>query len=91
MVRYIVAYGSSVSLTTVVGGLYTSASKGGSALVANTQAYTALTTSQNYLDLTLATPATTLVQNGANIYWSPTTPQGTSATVNVAIYGQSLP
>lgn len=90
-IKEIIAYNASISLTTVAGGIYSAASKGGAAVVANTQTYTALTTPQSILDLTLATPATTLYQTSANLYWSPTTPQGAAATLTIAIYGNNLP
>lgn len=90
-IRFIAAYDASTSLTTVVGGVYSAASKGGSALVANTQVYSALTTAQSILDLTLATPATTLYRTESVLFYSPTTPQGSAATVTISIYGDRLP
>jgi hypothetical protein len=89
----VTAYNASISLTTVAGGLYTAASKGGVALVANSQTYSALTTSSKFLDLTLATTsgaATTDLQTAHTLFWSPTTPQGSAATLTVAVFGINL-
>lgn len=90
IVRKIVAYNASISLTTVAGGIYTAAAKGGSVLVAATQVYSALTASTKFLDLTLQAPATTDVQSSANLYFSPTTPQGAAATVTVEVWGDQI-
>lgn len=92
----------SVSLDTAVGGFYTAASKGGVAVVANTQAYSTLTTNDanttgNYMTATLATAGSTTMFNGyaqANqisvLYLSLTTPQGAAATADVRVYCRPL-
>ena len=54
IIRRIVATNASISLTTAVGGIYTAVSKGGTAVVANSQAYSTLSASTKFLDLTLA-------------------------------------
>jgi hypothetical protein len=74
-------------MSTAVGGVYTAASKGGSALVANTQAYTGLTNALTALDLTLALPNLILAA-GTPLYLSLTTAQGAAATVDLAVFGQ---
>ena len=77
-------------MNTAVGGLYTGASKGGTAIVANTQVYTGLTNAATELALTLAVP--TLVQAPASLlYFALTTPQGTAATADIYVYGDVYP
>jgi hypothetical protein len=85
-VRRITARNASVSLTTAAGGVYTAASKGGTAIVANSQAYSGLTTSTKSLDLTLA--ANIVNPASTPIYLSLTTAQGAAATADVYVYGE---
>ena len=75
---------ASTSLTTAVGGLYTTTSKGGSAIVANSQVYSALTTAAKTLALTIAV---TDKRTEATLYLSLTTPQGGAATADLYIIG----
>lgn len=77
---------ASLSLTTAVGGVYRAASKGGTAMVANSQAYSGLTAGTLALDLTLAT-ATTVEAVATALYLSLTTAQGAAATADVFVYG----
>jgi hypothetical protein len=86
----ITAYDASVNLDTVLGGIYTAGSKGGSAIVAASQAYTALTAPAKYLDITLASPATTDYLTATSLFFSPTTPQGAAATVRIDVWGDVL-
>jgi hypothetical protein len=79
---------ASVSLTTAVGGLYTGAGKTGSALVANSQVYSALTTGLKAVDLTLALNQRDVA--GTLLYLSLTTAQGAAATADVYVYGDRL-
>jgi len=76
---------TTTNLTTAAGGIYTAASKGGSAIVASGQAYTALASTATGVDLTIAAagaqPLTTTP------YLSLTTGQGAAATVNLYIMG----
>lgn len=89
--RKIVVCNASISLTTAAGGLYTATSKGGVAIVAASQAYTALTNANKYLDLTLtATPGTDVLTVNT-IYLSLTTAQGAAATADVFLFGDPLP
>ncbi len=88
----------STSLTTAVGGVYSAASKGGVAIVANSQVFSALTSSTanttgNALSLTLSTAGNTTEFGGpaatspiTTIYLSLTTAQGAAATANVRVY-----
>lgn len=93
ILRRIVVTNASVSLTTAAGGVYTAASKGGTAVVAAAQAYSSLTTSALFLDLTLSTTSsasTTVKSSIPNLYLSLTTAQGAAATADVYVYGDIL-
>lgn len=98
LVDKIILSNPSVSLTTAAGGVYSAASKGGVAIVASGQAYSALTTNAanttgNALALTIATAGNTTAfggpSQGANaittIYLSLTTGQGAAATADVRV------
>lgn len=74
---------ASTSMTLAAGGIYPSASKGGTAVVAASQVYTALTSSTKVLNLTIAV---TDIQTGALIL-SLTTGHGSAATADLYIWG----
>jgi histidine ammonia-lyase len=79
---------ASVSLTTAAGGVYTAASKGGTAIVANSQVYTSLSAATLALDLTIAsTPGLTVQTAGLVPILSLTTAQGAAATADVYVFG----
>lgn len=83
----------SISLTTAVGGVYTAVTKGGTALVANSQVYSALTAAAKFVDLTLANSALTDLIDPAtqtHLYLNLTTAQGAAATADVYVYGVTL-
>jgi hypothetical protein len=82
----ITAANASVDLTTAAGGIYPAPAKAGTAPVANSQVYSALTTNQLAVDLTLAT-ATTVYPVGQKLYFSLTTAQGAAATADIMVYG----
>lgn len=87
----IVIDNASVSLTTAAGGFYTAASKGGVALVANTQTYSTLTAaavnaSGSAMLATIATAGQNNQLNANPIYFSLTTPQGAAATADIRVY-----
>ena len=84
----IVVTNASVSLTTAAGGIYQAASKAGTAIVANSQAYSALTAATTTLDLTLAINRTYTLNN---LYFSLTTAQGAAATADIYVYGYIIP
>lgn len=69
--------------TLAAGGLYTSASKGGSAIVGAGQAYTALSSSSTMLPLTLA--ITTSTFTATTLYLSLTTANGSAMTCDVYV------
>ena len=93
IIRRIVVANASISLTTAAGGVYTAASKGGTAVVASSQAYSSLSASTLFLDLTLSTTgsaSTTVKSSIPNLYLSLTTAQGAAATADVYVYGDIL-
>jgi hypothetical protein len=87
----------SISLTTAVGGFYTGAGKTGVTVVANSQAYSGLTThaantTGNYLIATLSTAGTTTMFQGLSgstpintLYFALTTAQGAAATADIRV------
>jgi len=79
---------ASTSLTAADGGIYTATSKGGTAIVAAAQVYTALTAATVGLDLTLAVNNTYTLDN---IYLSLTGAQGGAATADIYVFGIVLP
>lgn len=91
VVRKIVVNNASISLTTAAGGVYTAASKGGTALVAAGQVYSALTAATKFVDLTLEAVAGTDVVTATTLYLSLTTAQGAAATADIYVYGDALP
>ena len=93
VLRRIVVTNASTSLSTAAGGIYTAVSKGGTAVVAASQAYSTLTTSSLFLDLTLNTAGNaniTVKSSVPNLYLSLTTAQGSAATADVYVYGDIL-
>ena len=76
---------TTTNLTTAAGGIYTAASKGGSAIVASGQAYTALASTATGVDLTIAAAGAQPLHTTP--YLSLTTGQGAAATVNLYIMG----
>jgi hypothetical protein len=74
---------ASTNMTTAAGGFYTAASKGGTAIVAAAQVYTALINASVVLTCTIAVPANVVTP----IYLSLTTGQGAAATADVRVYG----
>lgn len=98
-IQAILATNASLPLTTAAGGIYPAGSKGGTAIVANTQVYTALTTANGLLSLTFAAGVTTTRYSSANVavvngyltlYLSLTTGQGASGTADFYLIGQDL-
>lgn len=79
---------ASISLTTAAGGIYTAASKGGTAIVASSQAYTSLSASTLVLDDTIATtPGITIWAAGTPLFLALTTAQGSAATADIYVFG----
>lgn len=88
VVTGIIATNVTVNLTTAAGGVYTGAAKGGTAIVAAGQVYTALTGSATQI-LRLTIAASPTVSNGT-IYFSLTTPQGSAATGGLFVFGRPV-
>lgn len=93
--RRIVVTNASVDLsaaTVPAGGIYTAAAKGGTAIVAAAQLYSALTTANKWLDLTIAAAALsgTDILIAATLYLSLTTAHGAAATADVYVFGEDL-
>jgi hypothetical protein len=81
----------SVSQVLSVGGVYSATSKGGVAIVANTQVYSALTgTSTQLLPLTIAAAGLVTALTVANVYFSLTTAVGSASTADVYVVGVDL-
>lgn len=83
----IIASNASTSLTLAAGGIYTTTSKGGVAVVAAAQVYSALTGATPTVALTLGN---TDVRSNAAFYLSLTTGQGGAATADLRIIGWAL-
>jgi hypothetical protein len=97
----IVVTNASISLTTAQGGFYPQSAKGGTPIVASTQAYSALTTSAGLLQATLASFGSSTRFSATNlgtilgtsliaIWFSLTTPQGVAATADIYLVGNNL-
>ena len=87
VIRRILVTNASASLTLGAGGIYTAASKGGTAVVAAGQVYSALTNSAKILDLTLAV---TDRRTEDTLYLSLTSALGSTATADIYIFGDKL-
>lgn len=79
---------ASASLTLAAGGIYTAASKGGTAVVAAAQVFSGLTGSGKSL---LPTIAVTDARAETSLFLSLTTAQGAAATADLYILGYWLP
>lgn len=80
----------SASLTTAAGGIYPTTAKGGTAIVAAVQAYTALSASTVVLSLTLAGTIATTRSTLSSVYLSLTLGQGSAATCDLYVIGIDL-
>jgi hypothetical protein len=78
------------TFTLAAGGVYPTTSKGGTALVAAVQAYTALTGATVVLGLTLAANIATTRQTINTVYLSLTTGTGSAATCDFYVIGNDL-
>jgi hypothetical protein len=86
----IIATNCTGTFTLAAGGVYPATSKGGTALVAAAQAYTALTGSSVILGLTLAATIATTRQTINTVYLSLTTGTGSAATCDFYVIGNDL-
>lgn len=78
------------TFTLAAGGVYPTTSKGGTALVAAAQAYTALTGATIVLGLTLAATIATTRYTVNSIYLSLTTGTGSAATCDFYLVGNDI-
>lgn len=85
-ITQIIVTNASASLTTAVGGIYTAAAKGGTAVVSAAQAYAALNTTTKVLNPTIQSGGGDLLSVAA-LYLSLTTAQGSAATADVYVVG----
>jgi hypothetical protein len=77
-----------VSLTTAQGGIYPAASKGGTAIVANTQAFTTATGATIVFDLTIVSGQQNILRAAGLVpILSLTTAQGAAAAGDFYLYG----
>jgi hypothetical protein len=90
IIERIVVTNCSANLTLAAGGIYPTTSKGGTAIVAAAQVYTALTAATLKLDLTLSATATSTRYTLSNIYLALTVAQGGAATCDLYIEGLDL-
>jgi hypothetical protein len=90
VIQNITCTNASTSLTLAVGGFYAAASKT-TAIVANTQVFTALTAAAKYVAVTLNALVGTDIRTETTLYLSLTTGQGGAATADCYIYGNTLP
>jgi hypothetical protein len=86
LIQSILVTNASVALNGALGGVYTGPSKSGSALVAASQGYGAVTLPTSVLNMTL-TAAGTRMQTTDTLYFSLTTPLGTPATADIYVIG----
>jgi hypothetical protein len=86
----IIVTNCSGTFTLAVGGVYPATSKGGTALVAAAQAYTALTGATVVLGLTLAANIAATRQTINTVYLSLTTGAGSAATCDFYVVGNDL-
>lgn len=87
IISKIVVTNASTSLTLATGGFYTAASKGGTAIVAAAQVFSALTGATKVL---LPTIAVSDARTEATLYLALTIAQGGAATADVYIIGDVL-
>lgn len=90
IIRRIVIANPSLSLTLAAGGIYTAASKAGTAIVSAAQLYSALTGATKFLDLTLAAILGTDTRTENTLYFALTTAQGAAATADIRIFGEQI-
>lgn len=90
VVRTIVVTNASASLVLGAGGIYTTTAKGGTAIVAAAQVYSALTAATKSLDLTIAAAGIGSTFTASPLYLSLTTGLGSAATADFYIFGDVL-
>ncbi len=79
-----------MTLLGALGGFYTAASKGGTSIVASSQAYAALTAASKYLSLTLQSIIGTDVLTSSQLYLSLSTAASSACTADIYVFGLDL-
>lgn len=85
VINNIYAVNPSGSAASAVGGIYTAAAKGGTAVVAASQAYTTLSGTNTNLILTTATAGRN--RRTEDLILSLSTPHGSAATCDIYVFG----
>lgn len=88
IVDRVLVVNASASLTLAAGGVYTAASKGGTAIVAATQIYTGLTSATKTMYMTMAVSDK---RTEDPLYLSLTVVQGSAATADIYVLGFPVP
>ena len=86
VVSFVVVANASLSLTAAAGGVYTAASKGGTAIIPASQVYAGLKTGADAINPQMAVAGQQLLSQ-SGVYLSLTTPQGAAATADLFIMG----
>ena len=82
---------ASTALTTAVGGIYPTTSKGGAPYVAATQTYTTVNSGATaFLSLTKTNVSAYATHSDPILYFSLTTPQGSAATADIYVFGTPI-
>lgn len=91
IIRRIVVTNASATILLAAGGIYTAASKGGTAVVGALQVYSTLLSSTVSLDLTLASGAINSALTAGILNLNLTTANGSAVTADVYVFGDWLP
>jgi len=87
----IVMINASTALTTAVGGIYPTTSKGGTPYVAASQTYTTVNSGVSaFLSLTKTNTGGLATHNDPILYFSLTTAQGAAATADIYVFGTPI-
>ena len=86
----VIVTNASINLTTAAGGVYSAASKAGTAVVAAAQTYTACTTSTKFTSASINGSLADIFNGSTQLYLSLTTGQGATATADVYVIAQVL-
>jgi hypothetical protein len=90
-INEILMINASIPLTTAAGGIYPAINKGGTPYVAASQTYTTINSGVNaFLSLTLTNIGLLSTHNNSFLYLNLTTPQGSTATADIYVFGTPL-
>lgn len=88
IIERIIVCNASVPMTTALGGVYTGAAKTGVVVVLATQNYSGLNSATATINMSLAN--TDKRSNLVSLFLSLSTPQGSTATADVLVYGYAI-